>query len=260
MAPSRFASTRRSLAHIVSSQVRDLKRLLTERFPTATPLAERDALRLARPVATGIVALDLVLPGGGLPRGKLTAWTPTGGAAAVLRAACRAALARGERAAWVDAAHAVSLGWAREGNEWTEGAPLVVRPNGRTSALRSAELLLRSGAFALVVLEAAPGDEPQGTETVRLARATRDGGGAGVVLTESASMAALRVRSSLDVRNVTWRRGPFGDPAEPVEVIVDVRARASGWNAHARLKLPVTSYDLRCALEPGPDRRGVKGR
>jgi RecA/RadA recombinase len=283
----------------VPSEVRALRRLLAEQFPDATPLAERDALRLARPVSTGIGALDAALLGGGLPRGKLTAWTPAGGAAAVLRAACRATLAAGERAAWVDAAHAVPLAWAegvadaRDGVpraaphgaphdaphdaphgaradardtplrdargilRWRDDAPLVVRAGERTSALRGAELLLRSGAFALVVLETAPGEEPRGTETVRVARAAREGGAACVVLTESASMAALRVSSRLDTRGVRWRHGPFGDPAEPVDVHVDVWARASGWNAHVRLALPVTPYDLRCALAPGPDRRGA---
>lgn len=238
----------------MSSQLRALRRLLAEQFPDATPLAERDALRLARPVSTGSATLDAALPGGGLPRGKLTAWLPSGGAAAVLRAACRATLAAGERAAWVDGTRAVTLGWA--GEEWRVGAPLVVRPAGRTSALRSAELLLRSGAFALVVLETAAGEEPMGTETVRIARAARDGGTACVALTEHASMAALRVTSQLDARGVRWRHGPFGDPAEPVAVRVHVRARASGWNAGATLLLPITPYDLRCALAAGPDRRG----
>ena len=49
-----------------------LRQLLTERFPDARPLVERDAERLARPIASGIGVLDAALPGGGFPRGKLS--------------------------------------------------------------------------------------------------------------------------------------------------------------------------------------------
>jgi hypothetical protein len=155
-------------------------------------------------------------------------------------------------------------GWTRADSadvpwrEWSEGLPLVVHPADRVSALRCAELLLKSGAFALVVLDVlgmAPRAEPMGTETVRLARATREGGGAFVVLTPSGSMAALRVAAKLDPHGVRWRRGPWGEPALPAEARIEVRARALGWNAVARIVLPVAPYDVRCALEAGPDRR-----
>lgn len=122
------------------------------------------------------------------------------------------------------------------------------------AALRCAEALLASGAFALVVLD---GAEAVGTETVRLVRAVREGGGAFVALTERGSMAALRITSRLDPHGVRWRPGPFGDPAELVEVRAEVRVRALGWNARAELRFPVMRYDLRDALEPGPDRRGA---
>jgi hypothetical protein len=249
----------------MSAQVRALRALLAEQFPDATPLAERDALRLARQVATGIGALDAVLPGGGLPRGKLTAWAPAGGSTAVLRAACRAVLAGGERAAWVDAARTRPLGarWesALHAPDHPSDAPLVVHPAGRVSALRSAELLLHSGAFALVVLEPATGAEPQGTEVVRLARAARGGGSAFVALTAGGAMAALRVTSRLDARGIRWRHGPFGDPAAAVSARVSVRVRAAGWNAAADFLLPVAPYDLRCALDPhAPDRRAAAPR
>jgi hypothetical protein len=259
----------------------EVRRLLAEQFPDARPLAERDAARLARPVPTNLPALDRALPHGGLPRGKLTAWAPAGGAAAVLRSACRAAAAGGERAAWVDATQTLTYGWAgagarRGGGRRAAGArapagaptgdsagdpadalPLVVHPRDRLSALRCAELVLRSGAFALVVLEMPPGAEPVGTETVRLTRATRDGGAALVVLTERGSMAALRVTSRLMPHGVRWQRGPFG-PAAPAEVRVEVRARALGWNARAEVRLAVAGYDVRDALDPdAPDRRGA---
>lgn len=250
----------------MSAQLRALRQLIAERFPDAAPLAERDAHRLASAVSTGIPELDRAFPGHGLPRGKLTAWAPEGGAAAVLRAACRAVIASGERAAWVDGPRTAMAGWTGASadspeipwREWSEGMPLVIHPSDRVSALRCAELLLKSGAFALVVLDVlgmAPRAEPMGTETVRLARATREGGGAFVVLTPSGSMAALRVAAKLDPHGVRWRRGPWGEPALPAEARIEVRARALGWNAVARIVLPVAPYDVRCALEAGPDRR-----
>src|SRR5450759_5253209 len=59
-----------------------IRALIEHRFPDATPVTHRTA----EPVATGIDALDAILPGRGLPRGRLTVWMPQGGATAVLRA------------------------------------------------------------------------------------------------------------------------------------------------------------------------------
>ncbi|HEY0780620.1 MAG TPA: hypothetical protein VGD56_21870 [Gemmatirosa sp.] len=245
--------------------IQDVRRLLAEQFPDARPLVERDAERLAHPVSTNIPALDRALPGGGLPRGKLTAWAPAAGAAAVLRSACRAVMAGGERAAWIDGTETLTYGWgaagALDGPTASDAQPLVmqplvVQPNDRLNALRCAELVLRSGAFALVVLEMAVGSEPAGTETVRLTRATRDGGAALVVLTERGSMAALRITSRLLPGGVRWQRGPFG-AAAPAAVRAEVRAHALGWNARAEVTLAVAAYDVRDALDPRPaDRRG----
>ena len=237
--------------------IEDVRRLLAEQFPDARPLVERDAGRLARPVSTDVPALDRALPGGGLPRGKLTAWAPAAGAATMLRSACRAVIAGGERAAWIDGTETLTYGWGWPQEAAVDGAlPLVVQPSDRINALRCAELVLRSGAFALVVLEMAAGSEPAGTETVRLTRATRDGGSALVVLTERGSMAALRITSRLIPHGVHWQHGPFG-AAAPIEVRAEIRARALGWNERAEVTLAVAAYDVRDALDPRPaDRRG----
>jgi hypothetical protein len=121
-------------------------------------------------------------------------------------------------------------------------------------ALRSAEAVLRSGAFALVVLA---GAEPTGTARVRLSRAARDGGAALVVLTANASLAALRVSSRLLAHSYRWRPGPFGDPAEPVDARVEVRARAPGWDRRAEALLAVAPCDARVPVGPAlADRRG----
>lgn len=223
-----------------------LRALIEHRFPDATPVTHRTA----EPVATGISTLDGILPGHGLPRGRLTVWMPQGGATAVLRAACHTTVAQGERAVWIDGLGTVA------GPFWEEG-PILVRPRNRKHGLRGAEELLRCGGFALVVIA---GIEPEGTETVRLSRAVREGGGALVTLTSHASMASLRMTSQILRETYRWRKTPFGDPAEAQEVMIRVRARSLGWNKSADFPVRVIPYDVRLSLEPGlVDRRGVVG-
>ena len=91
----------------------------------------------------------------------------------MLRAACRCTVAKSERAVWIDTAGTVV------GAFWDEG-PFLIQPKSRKDALKGAEELLQCGGFALVVLD---GTEPEGTETVRLTRAVREGGGAFVAIT-----------------------------------------------------------------------------
>ncbi|MBA3657127.1 MAG: hypothetical protein H0W69_07235 [Gemmatimonadaceae bacterium] len=227
-----------------AAPVLDLRHLIEERFPDATPVTHRTA----EPVATGIPELDGILPGAGFPRGRLAVWNPRGGATAVLRSACHTAVANGERAVWVDTMGTIA------GEFWQEG-PILFRPRNRQNALRGAEELLRCGGFALVVLA---GAEPRGKETVRLSRAAREGGGAFVTLTSHASMASLRITSRILRESYRWRKTPFGEPADVQEVRLQVKAWSLGWNKETEFALPVTPHDLRMALEPGVvDRRGI---
>jgi hypothetical protein len=222
-----------------------LRSLLEQRFPDATPLTHRTAEQ----VASGIAQLDRALPSGGFPRGRLSVWSPLGGATAILRASCYSVVSGGERAAWIDGEHMLTS------NSWIEG-PVLLKPVTRRAALRAAEEILRSGGFALVVLS---GTEPQGPEAVRLTRAAREGGAALVSLTTAAALSSLRVSSQLDPHGYTWQRTPFGEPAVASDVLVRVRARAMGWNAHTQFLVPVLHHELRLSLEPGlADRRGVR--
>ena len=228
----------------MAQSIAALRALLEQRFPDATPLT--GGAQTTDHVATGISALDLVLPNGGLPRGRLSVWAPQGGATAILRTACHSAVAQGERSAWIDGDNTVA------GAFWGEG-PYLVRPKSRVHALRAAEELLRSGGFSLLVVA---GAEPQGTETVRLTRAAREGGTALVTIGSSASMASLRLTSKL--LRYRWRRSPFGDPAEAQDVQVRVHARTVGWNTHADFPLRVMHHELRLSLESElADRRGL---
>jgi hypothetical protein len=227
------------------SAVPDLRSLLEQRFPDATPVTHRTA----EPVATGIQLLDQILPGGGLPRGRLTVWMPQGGATAILRSSCLSVASTGERSAWIDGLGTIA------GEFWEEG-PVLVRPANRKNSLRAAEELLRCGGFALIVLT---GSEPAGTEMVRLSRAAREGGSAFVALTSHTSMASVRLVSRIMPHSYVWRRTPFGDPAEACSASIRVRAQSLGWNRQVELRVPVVQYDLRASLEAGlPDRRGMR--
>jgi hypothetical protein len=228
----------------MTTSVAALRALIQQRFPDATPLT--GGAQTTEYVATGMSELDKVLPNGGLPRGRLSVWAPQGGATAILRAACHAVVANGERSAWIDGDNTLA------GAFWGDG-PYLVRPKSRLHALRAGEELLRSGGFSLLVIA---GAEPQGTEMVRLTRAAREGGTALITLGTSASMASLRMTSRL--LHYRWRRTPFGDPAEAQDVTVRVSARSVGWNAHTDFPIPVMHHELRLSLESElADRRGL---
>lgn len=222
-----------------------LKSLLAQRFPDAALLPERTTI----PIPTGIAELDRVLPSGGLPRGRLVVWLGAegAGATAFLRAACFRVLARGERAAWVDGQRTLGVPW--------RSGPLLVRPASESTALRSAEILLRSGGFALVVLT---GVDPDQTAMLRLSRFAHEGGGAFVALTHRTLTASLRLSSRFLPADYSLAPTPFGDPARIRSVALALEVRAPGWNASTTLRLAALSHDLRCALDPElADRRGA---
>ena len=224
-----------------------LRALIEQRFPDAAPLT--GGAYATDGVATGIPALDRILPNHGLPRGRLSVWAPLGAANAILRMACHAVGAGGERAAWIDTDTTVAGAfWRRDA-----GNLYLVRPSSRLDAFRAADELLRSGGFSLLVLT---GAEPRGTETVRLTRAARQGGAALVAVGTAASMASLRLSSRL--LHYYWRLTPFGDPADAERADVRVDVRAIGSNAHTVFPIPVMHHELRLSLESElADRRGL---
>ncbi|MBA3969395.1 MAG: hypothetical protein H0X52_04770 [Gemmatimonadetes bacterium] len=229
----------------MAAAVAALRQVLEQRFPDAVPPAYRTVAQLA----TGIAKLDGILPGGGLPRGRLAVWAPGGAATALLRAACDAVAGRGERAVWVDGAGTVA------GAYWVSG-PYLIRPRGERQALQCAEELLRCGGFGLVVLA---GVRPGDVEAVRLSRAAREGGGAFVVLGHGVSTAGLRLASRIRPEDFRWRLDPWGTPAEVVDVRVHIHATALGWSANTHFRLPVTHHGIRLSLESGlADRRGTR--
>ena len=109
-------------------------------------------LPVAPGLPTGLGALDDALASGGLPRGRLTEVVGASGKLTLLRQVVGAAVARGEWVAYVDASRTLAP------RDWTEfGAHLwIVRPPVAAQAAWCADVLLRSAAFSLVVLDSAP--------------------------------------------------------------------------------------------------------
>ena len=229
----------------MATSVQAVRELLERRFPDALPLSHTTV----RVAATGVGPLDRILPGGGLPRGRLAVWAPGGGATALLRAACDAAVARGERAAWVDGGGAIA------GAYWRPG-PLLLRPRDTRGALEAAEVLLRSGGFGVVVVT---GAGPLDEAGIRLSRAAREGGTALVTLSSAVPVASLRIASRLLPERYRWQPGPFGEAAEVERVTVRVRVSGLGLAARTDLSLAVVHHELRVSLDPGEyDRRGAR--
>jgi hypothetical protein len=138
--------------------------VLPERLQRLVPAARRG-------LAFGVPALDALLPLG-LPRGQITAFdAPLGqGGTALLLALAETTLRADEGVAFVDAARTLAPQTAAHlaglGPFW------VIRPRGTESAWWCADVLLRTGAFGLVVVDQAPA--PARPVAVRLQRLARD--------------------------------------------------------------------------------------
>jgi recombination protein RecA len=133
---------------------------------------------------TGIAALDAVLQGGGLPRGRLTELLgPTGGGKTTLARVIVERTVQGHGwVAYIDAQRTLDpRDWTHLGE--AEGV-WMIRPHDATRAAWCADVLLRSGAFALVVLDGAP--LLSKSNAVRLTRLARDGNCALLVLGDRA--------------------------------------------------------------------------
>jgi len=124
--------------------------------------ANLDALRALLPaplpqapgMPTGMDALDGALASGGFPRGRLTEIVGASGKLTLLRRVVDSAVARGEWVAYIDASRTLApRDWAHLAH--VEGV-WMVRPPEAARAAWCADVLLRSAAFSLVVLDSAP--------------------------------------------------------------------------------------------------------
>ncbi len=172
----------------LSASVRELKLQLG---------AIQESVRPDRaPLPTGIAELDALLVDRGIPRGRLTEITGASGSGrtSMLRTLVTAAASGGRWVAYIDATRTLApRDWAHVGSA---RAPLwIIRPTNATRAPWCADLLLRSGAFALVVMDGAP--QLSRVLAVRLTRLARDVGAAFVVTGErggDATGSSVRIR------------------------------------------------------------------
>jgi hypothetical protein len=160
----------------MSAAVSALRRQLEELVPTA-PVETRG-------VGTGIAGVDALLPMRGLPRGKLTEirGQKSSGIATVMRHIV-ANVSQNRLVAYVDAKRTLSA------NDWVTqdravppipDAPVpvpdhlwIIRPHVPADGPWCTDVLLRSGAFALVVLDGAPPlSRSVAARLIRLARET----------------------------------------------------------------------------------------
>ncbi|MDR0787819.1 MAG: hypothetical protein LBG44_08145 [Gemmatimonadota bacterium] len=224
--------------------IAELREMIGKRFPNSVPLPARTVPQ----VATGVPALDRVLPGGGFPRGQLTVWMAGAGGAAVMRSACREAVRRGERAAWVE-----SVGKVMPDVSWP--GVVVAHPRSEEEALECVEALLGSGGFAIVAYAGGVGSS---TARLRLCRAAREGGAAFVEVSDNPHMAAVKIRAPVSPEQFQWSCNALGEPILVGRISLHVTVEAAGWNRKADVVLKVMSHEHSLFPDPGlADRRGV---
>jgi hypothetical protein len=242
----------------------------------STPLAalKEQLAQVLRPtppegvgLATGIEQLDAVLAGRGLPRGRLTELLgPRGsGTTTLLRSLVERTAAQGLWVAYVDARRTLApRDWAHL-NAAARGV-WIVRPRAASSGAWCADVLLRSGAFALVVLVGAPPLTRQ--VAVRLTRLARDADASLVVAAEDARRATMLGGAlQLRVERVPCGRarhgtggtggmtGPRGSSAGRGSVVITVEK--GGTRRTVEVSYVVNVARRLCTHPEVPDRRGV---
>jgi recombination protein RecA len=116
-------------------------------------LGDRTAVPL-EVIPTGSIALDIALGIGGLPRGRvIEIYGPeSSGKTTVALHAVANAQAQGGIAAFIDAEHALDPDYAKALGVDTD-ALLVSQPDTGEQALEIADMLIRSGAIAIIVVD-----------------------------------------------------------------------------------------------------------
>ena len=217
---------------------------------------------------TGVAALDAVLVGGGLPRGRLTEIVgPTGsGKTTLTRAIVESTVAAHGWVAYVDAQRTLDArDWVHLGD--AEGV-WIIRPRDAARAAWCADVLLRSGAFALVVLDGAP--VLTKSAAVRLTRLARESNAAFVVLGErtgGASQLGGAVRLLVERTTPGKRRHPPPTPHSPpldgewgvggAPRTIAVRVEKGGTLRTVEVRCAIGVARRLCTHPEVPDRRGV---
>jgi len=246
------------------------------------PLSIAELVKLLPPpppptpaLPTGVAALDAVLLGGGLPRGRLTEIAgPAGsGKTTLTRAIVESTVAAHGWVAYVDAQRTLDArDWVHLGD--AEGV-WVIRPRDAARAAWCADVLLRSGAFALVVLDGAP--MLSKSAAVRLTRLARESNAVLVLLAErtgAASQLGGAVRLLVERTTPGKRRHPpplpTPHPPPPTPVVgsgewgvgsatrtIGVRVEKGGTLRTVEVRCAIGVARRLCTHPEVPDRRGV---
>src|SRR5687767_10476712 len=105
-------------------------------------------------ISTGALSLDLALGGRGLPRGRIIEifGPESSGKTTVALHAVANAQKQGGVAAYIDAEHALDPSWAKRLGVDLEGL-LVSQPSSAEEALKIAEMLIKSNAVDIIVID-----------------------------------------------------------------------------------------------------------
>ena len=157
---------------------------------------------------TGIATLDAALPNNGLPRGRLTelVGAPGSGKTTLVRQLVERAVRDGWWVAYIDAARTLApRDWAHVSRKHGPDEGLwVVRPDSPARGAWCADVLLRSSAFALVVLDGAP--LLTRNVAVRLTRLAREADAAFLALSDDTKASELAGSLRLRVARVATSR------------------------------------------------------
>ena len=218
---------------------------------------------------TGIAVLDAALSGGGVPRGRLTEVIGTRGSGktTLVRELVATAIAVRRWVAYVDASRTLSprdWGGAAMG---ASGLLWVVRPQQAARGAWCADVLLRSGAFGLVVLDGAPALSRE--VAVRLTRLAQESDAAFVLMQDSEDRrrgqitgSAVRLRVSEGGGAVRGKGGGRGSATTARGITVTVEKGGGGGGRFRSLEVSCVIDVARrlCAHSEVPDRRGVAPR
>src|SRR5215470_4511573 len=116
-------------------------------------LGENSALDV-QGISTGALSLDIALGGRGLPRGRIIEifGPESSGKSTVALHAVASAQKQGGVAAFIDAEHALDPSWARRVGVDLESL-LVSQPSSAEEALKIAEMLIKSNAVDVIVID-----------------------------------------------------------------------------------------------------------
>jgi recombination protein RecA len=113
-------------------------------------------------ISTGALSLDIALGGRGLPRGRIIEifGPESSGKTTVALHAVASAQKQGGVAAFIDAEHALDPSWARRVGVDLEGL-LVSQPSCAEEALKIAEMLIKSNAVDIIVIDSVAAMAPR---------------------------------------------------------------------------------------------------